>query len=72
MFDAIIAELFDLIIHVMEMVEILNQYFGSVFTHEETSSLPDCASTESNAFIQDLEFNEALIKSYIKNLKNDF
>ena len=51
------------------MVEILNQYFGSVFTHEDTSSLPDCARTESNAFIQDLEFNEALIKSYIKNLK---
>jgi hypothetical protein len=52
-----------------EMVEILNQYFGSVFTHEDTSSLPDCARTESIAFIQDLEFNEALIISYIKNLK---
>ena len=52
-----------------EMVEILNQYFGSVFTHEDTSSLPDCARTESDAFIQDVEFNVALIKSYIKDLK---
>ena len=51
------------------MVEILNQYFRNVFTHEDTSSLLDCARTESNAFIQDVEFNVVLIKSYIKDLK---
>ena len=33
-----------------EMVEILNQYFGSVFTNDDTSSLPDCVRTESNAY----------------------
>ena len=40
-----------------EMVEILNQYFGSIFTHEDTSSLPDRARTASNAFIHNVEFN---------------
>ena len=38
-----------------EMVEILNQYFGSM--HEDASSLPDRARTASNAFIHDVEFN---------------
>jgi len=37
-----------------EMVEIPNQYFGSVFTHEDTSSVHDWARTAS---IHDVEFN---------------
>ena len=44
---------------VEDTANLFNNYFASVFTSEDTSTIPDPVCTNSEAFIFDLQFTEA-------------
>ena len=51
------------------MATVLNEQFGSVFTNEDTTNLPHLPHHHVQDRVEDIYFDEATVKTKIKNLK---
>jgi len=54
-----------------EMPKLLNDYFSSVFTHEDTNSIPTLQSDDQPPPIHTFQFTPVSVLNKITNLKSD-
>jgi len=53
-----------------EMAQLLNKFFTSVFTHENTNEIPSMPALPSRSEINDIEINPSLVEKKINAMKN--
>ena len=52
----------------VDKAEVFNAYFGSVFTHEDSTNVPEFRDRTQNVFISDIEITEEIVLEKLLNL----
>jgi hypothetical protein len=55
----------------LEMARVFNEYFGSVFTREDSSNIPEVNTEAQNEVLSDIEITEEMILKAINQMKKN-